>query len=64
MIRTITTQDKIKILKREIGMRKKVYRTKVYFGEMSQEEADYQIRGMTEILEDYQGRQVKLFGEE
>lgn len=64
MIRTITTQDKINILKREIAMRKKVYRTKIYFGEMTQEEADFQILGMEAILEDYQGRQVKLFGEE
>lgn len=59
--RTITHKDKIAILKREIAMRKKVYKKRIYFGEMSQEEANFEIKGMEEILADYQGKQETLF---
>lgn len=42
-------------------MRKKVYKKRIYFGEMTQEEADFEIKGMEEILADYQGKQETLF---
>jgi hypothetical protein len=57
----ITHQDKIKILKREIAIRKKVYKAKIYFGEMKPETAAFEIAGMEAILADYEGKQIGLF---
>lgn len=57
----ITHGAKVEILKQEIETRKKTYKAKIYFGEMSQEEADFQIKGMEAILEDYEGKQATLF---
>jgi len=41
-------------------MRKRVYPNQIYFGKMTQEEADFQIKGIEEIIKDYEGRQTKL----
>lgn len=36
-------------------------RKKVYFNEMTQEQADFEIKAMEAILQDYQGKQETLF---
>lgn len=52
---TITTEDKIAALKREIAMRMVVYPGRVSQGKMKQDKADFEIRVMQEILADYRG---------
>jgi hypothetical protein len=50
---TFTTQDKLKAARREIAMRKNVYRKKVHDGRMKQEDADREIAVMQAIADDY-----------
>jgi hypothetical protein len=53
-IYTYTTEDKIKALRREISMRKNVYRKKVHDQRMTQQEMDYEVGVMQAILMDYE----------
>jgi hypothetical protein len=48
-----TTADKLKAVRREIAMRKNVYRKKVHDERMTQEEADHEISVMQAIEWDY-----------
>jgi hypothetical protein len=50
----------LKSVKREIQMRKVVYRSKVMGGTMKQEEADHEIRVMEQIYQDY--KDLKFLG--
>lgn len=51
---SFTTETKIRALKRELAMRRRVYPGRVEAGKMSQAEADRQIAVFEEILHDYQ----------
>jgi hypothetical protein len=48
-----STADKLKVIEREIAMRKSLYPRRVRRHEMSQLEASYQIEVMEAILADY-----------
>lgn len=50
----VTTEDKIKAIKRKIGFRKKVYPNLVLSGKMTQQQSDKQIFVFEEILKDYE----------
>jgi hypothetical protein len=56
MANQTSTADKLKVIEREIAMRKSLYPRRVRRHEMSQLEADYQIEVMEAILDDYQQR--------
>lgn len=49
-----STDDKIKVLRREIAMRRAVYAGKVTLGRMTLEQADREIAVMVAILNDYE----------
>ena len=49
-----TTATKIRALKRELAMRRRVYPRRVKAGKMSQAEANRQIAVFEEILQDYE----------
>lgn len=51
---TITAEDKLKCVQRELMMRRRVYERRVADGEMSRDFADEQIRVMQSIVEDYE----------
>lgn len=46
----MTLEEQIKIVKREIGYRKRLYPVWIQNGKISQQEADYQIDGMECVL--------------
>ncbi len=48
-----TDEMKLKVAKRELTMRKKVYPGWVRLGRMKQNQADYEIAGMQAIVDDY-----------
>lgn len=50
---TVTLDDKLKALRREIGMRYRVYPNRVREGRMTQAEADREIAIAETILQDY-----------
>lgn len=51
---------KLKCVEREIALRKNVYPLRVKAGKMTQRNADYEIRIMTAIADDYREK-IKLF---
>lgn len=53
---TITTADKIREIKRELGMRERVYPLFVKAGRLKQEAADRQIAVLQAILDDYEAK--------
>jgi hypothetical protein len=53
MATQVPTAAKLKVIEREIALRKNVYPKRVLRHEMSQHEADYQIEVMEAILADY-----------
>jgi hypothetical protein len=50
---TITIDDKLQCVVRELGYRNRVYPHMVAKHKMSQSEADYELRVMESIVEDY-----------
>ena len=50
----ITKFEKIACLKRELALRRNVYRQRVARGAMKQEDADRELAVMTAILSDYE----------
>lgn len=48
---TFTIEEQIKVVEREISMRKKVYPRRVAMEQMSQSQADYQIAAMEAVKE-------------
>jgi hypothetical protein len=54
MAHQVPTAAKLKVIEREIALRKSVYPRRVRRQEMTQQEADYQIEVMEAILDDYQ----------
>jgi hypothetical protein len=50
---TITIDDKLQCVVRELGKRKRVYPHMVAKRKMSQSEADHELRVMESIVEDY-----------
>ncbi len=60
----ITLDDKIAVVKRELGMRKKHYPNWVtgINAKMTPAEAAYQIAGMEEVLKDYETLKLKNEG--
>ena len=55
MSTTPTLEDQIKIVKREIALREKVYPRQVDYGRMDKEEADRELGGMKGVLETLEG---------
>lgn len=53
----ITTELKVKALKREIALRRAVYPARIRRGEMRQSEAGREIAVMEAILADYESRE-------
>lgn len=53
---TVTTEDKIRELKRELAMRARVYPHFVTSGALKQKTADRQIEVLQAILDDYEGK--------
>ncbi len=53
---SITNEDKLKCVKRELAMRRNVYPKWVVSGRMKQEQADREIAVMAEVVEDYERR--------
>jgi hypothetical protein len=52
----VPTVAKLKVLRREIALRKNVYPRRIARHEMSQLQADYEIEVMEAILADYEQR--------
>jgi hypothetical protein len=52
----VSTADKIRVLQRELAIRRSVYPRQVAAHKMQQLEADYQIEVMAAILADYEKR--------
>lgn len=52
---SITAEDKIAVIKREIALRMLVYPRRVQEGKMKPDKADFEIKVMQEILADYRG---------
>ena len=50
----VPTADKIRVLQRELELRRAVYPQRVADGKMTQRAADYQIEVLESILDDYQ----------
>lgn len=48
-----TREQKIQALRREIALRRNVFARRVDLGKMTQEQADYEVAIMEEILEEY-----------
>ncbi len=50
----ISNEDKLKCVKRELGMRRNVYLKWVASGRMKKEQADREIAVMTAVVDDYE----------
>ncbi|HEY2530296.1 MAG TPA: hypothetical protein VGJ20_20560 [Xanthobacteraceae bacterium] len=56
MVVQVPTAAKIKVIERELAIRRNVYPQHVRDGKMQQQEADYQIEVMEAVLDDYRHR--------
>jgi len=63
-VAAITLAQMMKCVEREIGMRKTVYKRRVQFGYMTQEEADLEIVTMQAVLEQLRAKETTLFNQE
>ena len=63
----VRSTDKLKVIKRELALRRRNYPKWVAAGKMKQKEAEEQLRIMEAILADYEReaqQQVRFFGDE
>ncbi len=63
-VASITLEEMIACIKREIGFRKTVYEKRVRHGYMTQEEADREIVIMQAVLEQLKAKENTLFNQE
>jgi hypothetical protein len=49
-----SNEMKLKVAKRELAMRRKVYPERVKEGRMTKQQADFEIEGMRAIVQDYE----------
>jgi len=60
-IESVTIEEMVQCVKREIGFRKQVFPRRVQLGSMSQQEMDKEILQMTAILEKLKAEVPNLF---
>jgi hypothetical protein len=58
---TYPPEIKIRVLRREIAMRRSIYPSRVLHGKMTQVEAEFEIDVMEAILRDYEEQGIKEF---